>query len=42
MSGSRRYLLNTNEIVALLQGNVPLGQLLFDADWIGISVNSRS
>ena len=41
MSGNRRYLLDTNAIVALLQGNVTLGQLLFGADWIGISVISQ-
>jgi tRNA(fMet)-specific endonuclease VapC len=37
MSG-KRYLLDTNAIVALLQGNEQLNQLLEDADWIGISV----
>jgi tRNA(fMet)-specific endonuclease VapC len=41
MNGNRPYLLDTNAIVALLQGNVPLGQLLFGADWIGISVISQ-
>jgi len=37
MSGER-YLLDTNAIVALLQGNVRLVQLLRQAEWIGISV----
>lgn len=40
MSGSR-YLLNTNAIVALLQGNIHLIQLLQNANWIGISVISQ-
>lgn len=40
MSGDR-YLLDTNAIVALLQGNSPLDQLLQNADWIGISVISQ-
>ncbi len=35
MSGER-YLLDTNAIVALLQGNSQLIQLLQNADWIGI------
>ena len=40
MSGNR-YLLDTNAIVALLQGNAQLIQLLQNADWIGISVISQ-
>ncbi|MEH2171190.1 MAG: PIN domain-containing protein [Nostoc sp.] len=40
MSGSR-YLLDTNAIVALLQGNLQLLQLLQNADWIGISIISK-
>ncbi|MDF5721618.1 MAG: type II toxin-antitoxin system VapC family toxin [Rhizonema sp. PD37] len=40
MSGNR-YVLDTNAIVALLQGNSQLTQLLNDADWIGISVISQ-
>lgn len=40
MSGSR-YLLNTNAIVALLQGNLQLLQLIQNADWIGISIISK-
>ena len=40
MSGNR-YLLDTNAIVALLQGNPQLIQLLQNADWIGISVISQ-
>ncbi len=41
MSGNNRYLLDTNAIVALLKGNAQLGQLLRDADWVGISVISH-
>jgi tRNA(fMet)-specific endonuclease VapC len=40
MSGNR-YLLDTNAIVALLQGNPQLIQLLQNADWIGVSVISE-
>lgn len=40
MSG-KRYLLNTNAIVALLQGSTALVELLQDAEWIGISVISQ-
>ena len=40
MSGER-YLLDTNAIVALLQGNLQLLQLLQNATWIGISVISQ-
>ncbi|MGB3191269.1 MAG: type II toxin-antitoxin system VapC family toxin [Limnoraphis sp.] len=40
MSGNR-YLLDTNAIVALLQGTTQLVQLLQNADWIGISVISQ-
>ena len=40
MNGNR-YLLDTNAIVALLQGNSQLIQLLQDADWIGVSVISQ-
>ncbi|MBW4453890.1 MAG: type II toxin-antitoxin system VapC family toxin [Nostoc indistinguendum CM1-VF10] len=40
MSGNR-YVLDTNAIVALLQGNSQLIQLLQDADWIGVSVISK-
>lgn len=40
MSGNR-YLLDTNAIVALLQGNTQLIQLLQNPDWIGISVISQ-
>jgi tRNA(fMet)-specific endonuclease VapC len=40
MSGNR-YLLDTNAIVALLQGNSQLIQLLQNADWAGISVISQ-
>lgn len=34
-------MLDTNVIVALLQGNSQLIQLLQDADWIGVSVISQ-
>ncbi len=40
MSGNR-YVLDTNAIVALLQGNFQLIELLKDADWLGISVISQ-
>lgn len=40
MSGNR-YLLDTNAIVALLQGNPQLIQVLQNADWIGVSVISE-
>ena len=40
MSGNR-YLLDTNAIVALLQGNPQLIQLLQNANWVGISVVSQ-
>ena len=40
MSGNR-YVLDTNAIVALLQGNSQLIQWLKNADWIGVSVISQ-
>jgi tRNA(fMet)-specific endonuclease VapC len=40
MNGNR-YVLDTNAIVALLQGNVKLVQLLQNANWIGVSVISQ-
>ena len=40
MSGNR-YVLDTNAIVALLQGNSQLIQLLENADWIAVSVISQ-
>jgi tRNA(fMet)-specific endonuclease VapC len=40
MSG-KRYLLDTNAVVALLRGDQLLQQRLQDADWIGISVLSE-
>ena len=40
MSGNR-YLLDTNAIVALLQQDYKLIQLLQNAEWIGISVISQ-
>jgi tRNA(fMet)-specific endonuclease VapC len=40
MSG-KRYVLDTNAIVALLQGDPDLVQVLQGAEWIGISVISQ-
>jgi tRNA(fMet)-specific endonuclease VapC len=40
MSG-KRYLLDTNAVIALLAGNDQVVKLLGDADWIGISVITR-
>jgi tRNA(fMet)-specific endonuclease VapC len=40
MSG-KRYLLDTNAIVALLEGESQLVQLLQSASWVGISVISQ-
>jgi tRNA(fMet)-specific endonuclease VapC len=40
MSGNR-YVLDTNAIVALLQGNIQLIELLKDAEWLGVSVISQ-
>jgi len=40
MSGNR-YVLDTNAIIALLQGNIQLVQLLQNASWIGISIRSK-
>jgi len=36
-----RYLLDTNAIIALLQGNQQLIEFLQDAEWIGISIISQ-
>jgi predicted nucleic acid-binding protein len=36
-----RYLLDTNAIIALLQGNQQLIELLQDTEWIGISIISQ-
>ncbi len=33
-----RYLLDTNAVVALLQGHTGLAQHLADAEWVGISI----
>ena len=38
---SRRILLDTNAIVALLQGNSRVLQLTQDADWVGVSIISH-
>jgi len=40
MSG-KRYFLDTNAIVALLQGNSKLTGLMENAEWIGISIISQ-
>lgn len=40
MSGSHRFLLDTNAIVSLLAGNRKLSALLDHADYVGISVIS--
>jgi tRNA(fMet)-specific endonuclease VapC len=40
MNGNR-YLLDTNAIIALFQGNQQLIQLLQNAEWIGISIISQ-
>jgi predicted nucleic acid-binding protein len=40
MSG-KRYFLDTNAIVALLQGNANLTELLKNAEWIGVSIISQ-
>jgi predicted nucleic acid-binding protein len=40
MSG-KRYLMDTNAIVALLQGSSALVTLLQNAEWVGISVISQ-
>lgn len=40
MSGNP-YVLDTNTIVSLLQGNAQLIQLLQNADWVGISIISQ-
>lgn len=40
MSGNR-YLLDTNAVIALLQGNQQVLQQLQNSDWIGISIISQ-
>ena len=40
MNGNR-YLLDTNAIVALLQGNADLVKLIQNADWVGIAIISH-
>lgn len=40
MNGSR-YLLDTNAIIALLQGNQQVSEYLQDAEWVGISLISQ-
>ena len=39
MSG-RNFILDTNAIVALLKGDSGIANILFDAEWIGISIIS--
>ncbi len=41
MSGKNSYLLDTNAVIALLQGNEKLLEILKPARWIGISVISQ-
>ncbi len=41
MNGSKRYLLDTNAIIYLLQGNGALEKLLHSIDWFGISIISH-
>jgi tRNA(fMet)-specific endonuclease VapC len=40
MSGNR-YLLDTNAVIALLQGNQQINQQLQNSDWLGISIISQ-
>jgi predicted nucleic acid-binding protein len=40
MSG-KNYLLDTNAVISLLNGNAALSELLRVADWIGISIISK-
>lgn len=40
-NGLKRYLLDTNAIVALLQGNQSILNVLSDATWIGISIIAK-
>jgi len=40
MSGSRRFVLDTNAVVSLLAGNRTLAELLESADYVGISIIS--
>ncbi len=37
----RRFLLDTNAVISLLQGNAAVRQILSEADWIGISIISK-
>jgi tRNA(fMet)-specific endonuclease VapC len=41
MSGNRRYLLDTNAIIALLAGQSTVLELTHQAEWIGISIISQ-
>jgi tRNA(fMet)-specific endonuclease VapC len=38
MSGNKRFFLDTNAIIAFLNGNFALVSLIRDAEWLGISV----
>ena len=40
MNGER-FLLDTNAVIALLQGNPTLAKWLTEADWIGVSIISQ-
>ena len=37
----KRYLLDTNAVIALLAGHAGLAALADDAEWLGISVTRR-
>ena len=39
MNGNR-FLLDTNAIVALLDGNAAINRLIIGADWVGVSIIS--
>lgn len=41
MSGNERYILDTNAVISLLDGNSKLNNLVKKADWLGISVISE-
>ncbi|NCD42628.1 MAG: PIN domain-containing protein [Bacteroidia bacterium] len=41
MSGRDKYILDTNAIISLLDGNTKLNDLIKNAEWIGISVISE-
>lgn len=41
MNGNKRFLLDTNAIIALLQGHTSLLHQLNNAEWVGISIISQ-